>query len=275
MQTSNVQERAKALDEARRVRLLKPEDVDVDKYLHATKNWLDGLKSPNVSGGFIGRGGLNILPTDGFLDYADSKISEPAARELRKAADAMDKLNGARATSRRILARMVNDLKNYLHSSKDSMMSGGQMKKALPLAMDYGNYYNIDMLAFTDGMSDVDAYKTDQIWQRYSKLLKKPKLDAKKRAEYKKRLANREAEIRGALDIRKNLSPEGLRLYKRIRNMYRDMYQTRRFLIKRYIQGLKDSGMSEESIAKLMKAYQEEYERVSDKVNVPSKEDAH
>ena len=36
MQTSNVAERAKALDEARRVRLLKPEDVDVDKYLHAT-----------------------------------------------------------------------------------------------------------------------------------------------------------------------------------------------------------------------------------------------
>jgi len=239
------------------------------------KNWLDGLKSPNVSGGFIGRGGLNILPTDGFLDYADSKISEPAARELRKAADAMDKLNGARATSRRILARTVNDLKNYLHSNKDSMMSGGQMKKALPLAMDYGNYYNIDMLAFTDGMSDVDAYKTDQIWQRYSKLLKKPKLDAKKRAEYQKALNKRQSEIRGALDIRKNLSPEGLRLYKRIRNMYRDMYQTRRFLIKRYIQGLKDSGMSEESIAKLMKAYQEEYERVSDKVNVPSKEDAH
>ena len=36
MQTSNVQERAKALDEARRVRLIKPEEVDVDKYLHAT-----------------------------------------------------------------------------------------------------------------------------------------------------------------------------------------------------------------------------------------------
>lgn len=36
MQTSSVQERAKALDEARRVRVLKPEEVDVDKYLHAT-----------------------------------------------------------------------------------------------------------------------------------------------------------------------------------------------------------------------------------------------
>jgi hypothetical protein len=36
MQTSNVQERAKALDEARKVRLIKPEEVDVDKYLHAT-----------------------------------------------------------------------------------------------------------------------------------------------------------------------------------------------------------------------------------------------
>lgn len=36
MQVSNVVERAKALDDARRVRLLRPEDVDVDKYLRAT-----------------------------------------------------------------------------------------------------------------------------------------------------------------------------------------------------------------------------------------------
>lgn len=36
MQISSVVERAKALDEARRVRLLKPEDIDVEKYLHAT-----------------------------------------------------------------------------------------------------------------------------------------------------------------------------------------------------------------------------------------------
>ena len=39
MQTSSVAERAKALDEARRVRLIKPEEVDVDKLkemVHAT-----------------------------------------------------------------------------------------------------------------------------------------------------------------------------------------------------------------------------------------------
>ena len=35
MLTSNVLERARALDEARRVRLIKPEEVDVEKYLHA------------------------------------------------------------------------------------------------------------------------------------------------------------------------------------------------------------------------------------------------
>ncbi len=35
MQMSNVAERAKALDEARKVRLLKPEEVDVEKYLKA------------------------------------------------------------------------------------------------------------------------------------------------------------------------------------------------------------------------------------------------
>ena len=35
MQVSSVVERAKALDEARRVRVIRPEEVDVDKYLKA------------------------------------------------------------------------------------------------------------------------------------------------------------------------------------------------------------------------------------------------
>ena len=54
MQVSSVQERAKALDEARRVRLLKPDEIDMEKYLHASdithkvkevKGWLDELRA--------------------------------------------------------------------------------------------------------------------------------------------------------------------------------------------------------------------------------------
>lgn len=53
MQISNLEERAKALDEARRVRLLKSDEVDMEKYLHATdithkvqdiKVLIDGLR---------------------------------------------------------------------------------------------------------------------------------------------------------------------------------------------------------------------------------------
>lgn len=239
------------------------------------KNWMGGLKSTTASSGWIGRGGLNFMPTDGVLDFADTKLAKPTANELRKAVDAADKMNGTRAATRRLLNRTAADLKNYLLSDADPYMVGSEKRKALPVAMDHGNYYNIDMVSLMDAKSREDALKTDQIWRRYTKLLKDPDITPAKKKDYESKLAKREAEIDGALDIISKLSAPGRALYKRIRNMNRDMQLRRQYLMDKRIENLRDAGLSEESISKMAIAIRAEQERLNDKVNAPSKEDAH
>lgn len=231
------------------------------------KDWLKGLGPTAVSTGFIGRGGLNALPTDGMLDYADTKLGKtPVTAAMRSAADFVDKMNGTRATTRRLLSKTVSDLKTYLLSTGDNKLS---------FAMDYANYNNFDMLALKDGMTMEEAFKTDAIWRRYTKLLENPDLAADKKKAFGERLAKREAEVEGARRAWAALPKEGRDLYKRVRDMHRDMYQTRRYLVKKHIQDLKDAGMSDEAVSKMMKAYQEQQERLGDMVNAPSAEDAH
>lgn len=239
------------------------------------KNWLGGLMSTTASGGWIGRGGLDLLPTDGMLDYADTKLPAVTARELRKAIDTADKMNGTRAATRRLLNRTVADLKNYLLSDADPYMVGGEKRKALPVAMDHGNYYNIDMVSLMDAKSREDALKTDQIWRRYTKLLKDPDITPAKKKEHEGKLAKREAEIDGALDIISKLSAPGRALYKRIRNTNRDMQLRRQYLMDKRIENLRDAGLSEEAVSKMAIAIRAEQERLNDRVNAPSKEDAH
>ena len=239
------------------------------------KNWLGGLMSTTASSGWIGRGGLNFMPTDGVLDYADTKLAKVTARELRNAIDTADKMNGTRAATRRLLNRAVADLKNYLLSDADPIMVGKEKRKALPVAMDHGNYYNIDMVSLMDTKSREDALKTDQIWRRYTKLLKDPALTPAKKKEYEGKLAQREAEIDGALDILSKLGAEGRKLYTRIRNMNRDMQLRRQYLMDKRVESLRDAGLSEEAVSKMAIAIRAEQERLNDKVNAPSKEDAH
>lgn len=239
------------------------------------KNWLGGLKSTTASSGWIGRGGLNFMPTDGVLDFADTKLDKTTASELRKAIDAADKMNGTRSAMRRLLNKTVGDLKQYILSDADPIMVKGKKLKALVVAMDHGNYYNMDMVSLMDAKSREDALKTDQIWRRYTKLLKDPALDAKKKAEYEGKLKKREAEINDALDIVSKLSAPGRALYKRVRDMNRDMHLRRQYEMDKRIESLRDAGLSEESISKMAIAIRAEQERLSDKVNPPSKEDAH
>lgn len=241
----------------------------------AIKNWLGGLMSTTASNGWIGRGGLNFMPTDGLLDYADTKLAKVTARELRKAIDAADKMNGTRAATRRLLNKTVADLKSYLLSDADPIMVGKDKRKALPVAMDHGNYYNIDMVSLMDAKSREDALKTDQIWRRYTKLLKDPDLTPAKKKEYEGKLAQREAEIDGALDILSKLGAEGRKLYTRIRNTNRDMQLRRQYLMDKRIENLRDAGLSDETVSKMAIAIRAEQERLNDKVNAPSKEDAH
>ena len=239
------------------------------------KNWLGGLKSTTASSGWIGRGGLDFMPTDGVLDFADTKLDKTTASELRKAIDAADKMNGTRSAMRRLLNKTVGDLKQYILSDADPIMVKGKKLKALVVAMDHGNYYNMDMVSLMDAKSREDALKTDQIWRRYTKLLKDPALDAKKKAEYEGKLKKREAEINDALDIISKLSTPGRALYKRVRDMNRDMHLRRQYEMDKRIESLRDAGLSEESISKMAIAIRAEQERLSDKVNPPSKEDAH
>ena len=240
------------------------------------KNWLDGLKAPSASGGFIGRGGLKILPTDGFLDFADTKLGDnPTTRELRKVVDAAERLNGNRAATRRMLNKVVVDLKNYLLSNADSMVFQGKRLKAFNVATDYNNYYNIDGVALSDAKTNEDAYKADAIWRRYTKLLQNTNLDATKKTEYQAKLKKRQTELDGAMEIWSKLSKQGRDLYKRIRDMHRDMYKTRQFLMRRKLRDLKDAGLSDEAVEGMMASIRAEEERLNDMVNAPAEEDAH
>jgi hypothetical protein len=231
--------------------------------------------STTASSGWIGRGGLDFMATGAVLDYADTRLPEVTARELRKAVDAAAKMNGTRAATRRLLNRTMADLKSYLLSDADPYMVGGEKRKALPVAMDYGNGTNMDMVSLMDTKSREDALKTDQIWRRYTKLLKDPALTPADKKEFEKALAKREAEIDGALDILSKLGAEGRKLYTRIRNTNRDMQLRRQYLMDKRIENLRDAGLSEEAVSKMAIAIRAEQERLNDKVNAPSKEDAH
>lgn len=239
------------------------------------KNWISGLKSTTASGGWIARGGLNFMPTDGLLDLGDTELDPTTAREIRNAVDAADRMNGARSTTRRVLNRIVADLRNYVLSNSDPILVNGRPRKALPVAMGYGNGFNIDMVKLMGTTSLEDAFKTDQIWRKYTKLLKNPDLTPAKKKYFEGRLARREGEITGAVDILSKLGKEGRSVYTRIRNMNRDMQDMRQYYMSKRIESLRDAGLSEESISKLAISIRAEQERLNDKVNAPSQEDAH
>jgi hypothetical protein len=170
---------------------------------------------------------------------------------------------------------MVGDLKEYLLSNADPIVVGGKKLKALPVAMDHGNYYNIDMVKLMEVTSRENAFKSDQIWRRYNKLLQNPSLDAKTKKDYEDKRKQREADIDGAMRILSKLGKEGRKLYTRIRNMNRDMQTARQFFMDKRIEALRDAGVAEDVISQLMVSIRAEQERLNDKVNAPAKEDAH
>ncbi len=234
------------------------------------KSWLKGLSLGRVMKQFIGGGGLQFLPTDGMLEYAETRLGadNPSVKAMREAADNVDRMNATRSTMRRSLARIVRDLKDFINLHGNTVLGD---------TMYYGNYYNMDLPKFNAGMSLEDAYKTDGVWRRYTKLLKKTDLTPAKRTDYEKKLRNRESEIRQGITAWNELGKlrGGQNLYVRIRNMHRDMYQARRHLIKKYIENLKDAGVDQEVVNKMMQAYQEQYERMNNMEVAPDREDAH
>ena len=241
-----------------------------------SKNWFSGFRLKNFDRGWISRGGLNAMPTDGALDLADTVLGvNPTTVALRKAVDAAERMNGARATTRRRLNRIVTDLKEYMLSNADSMLFQGKKRKALPVAMDYGNYYNIDMVKFTEATTREEAFKTDQVWNKYNKLLQNPDLNAKNKADFEAKLKKRENEIEGGMRIWSNLSKDGRTLYKRVRDMNRKMYTRRQYLMQKRVESLKDAGLPDEAVSSMMASIRAEQERLNDMVNAPDKGEAH
>lgn len=239
------------------------------------KNWLGGLMSTTASSGWIGRGGLNFMTTDAVIAYAKTKLAKPTADALEQAVDAASKMNGTRAATRRRLNRTRTDFESYLLSDVDPIIVGKKKLKALPVAMDYGNGTNMDMVKLMEAKSREDALKTDQIWRKYTKLLKNPDLTPAKKKYFEGKLTEREGEIDSALKIISALSKEGRALYKRVRDMNRDMYDDIQFQLDKRIKDLRDAGLSEEAISNMAVSIRAEQERLNDKVNAPSKEDAH
>jgi hypothetical protein len=241
-----------------------------------SKNWFKGFSLKNFDRGWVERKGLEVMPTDGALDLMETMLGDtPVTRELRNAIDIADRMNGSRATTRRTLNKMVGDLKEYLLSNADPIVVDGKKLKALPVAMDHGNYYNINMVKLMEVTSREDAFKSDQIWRRYNKLLQNPSLDAKTKKDYEAKRKQREADIDGAMHILSKLGKEGRRLYTRIRNMNRDMQTARQFFMDKRIEALRDAGVADDVISQLMVSIRAEQERLNDRVNAPAKEDAH
>jgi len=232
---------------------------------HGIRDWIPGLSRTGVARKFILGGGLKALPTDGMLDYAESVLGKELAAPLRRAAASMENLNAARHNYQKGLSKIVYSLKEYIAKTGKNILAD---------TMHFARIANVDMLRFKAGMTNAEAYTSDGIWSKYNKLLADPSLTPRKRVDYTAKLAKRQTQIDNALKLWNELDKTegGQAMYKQVRTMFQDLYNIRRFLIE---ENLKNMGLSEEAQKKLMNAYALEQEKLADKVNAPSEEDAH
>jgi hypothetical protein len=241
------------------------------------KYWMGLLRPKTFASRFIALGGLNALDTNDMIEYAATLLgnNHPAVTGLQAALDAVDRLNGTRVAMRNKLKVTVEDLRDYIQ------LTGGvsSYKNTHPLtfAIDLANIYNVNMGAIKPGMSMEDVFKTDGVWQRYTELLKDPNLDAEKRKDYEEKLGKRVVELKAGIEAWAALGKleGGHQMYIRIRNMHANMYRSRRLLMLKYLEDLKDSGTSEATINRLMVSFREQEEKVNDRVTIPGSDDAH
>jgi hypothetical protein len=241
------------------------------------KYWMGLLRPKTFASRFVALGGLNALDTNDMIEYAATLLGNdhPAVKGLQAALDAVDRLNGTRVAMRNKLKVTVEDLRDYIQ------LTGGvsSFKNIHPLtfAIDLANIYNVNMGAIKPGMSMEDVFKTDGVWQRYTELLKDPNLDAEKRKDYKAKLDKRVVELKAGIEAWAALGKleGGHQMYIRIRDMHANMYRSRRTLMLKYLEDLKDSGVSEATIARLMVSFREQEEKVNDRITIPGADDAH
>lgn len=245
--------------------------------LKEAKYWLGLLRPKTFASRFVALGGLNALDTNDMIEYAATLLGNdhPAVAGLQAALDAVDRLNGTRVAMRNKLKVTVEDLRDYIQ------LTGGvsSYKNTHPLtfAIDLANIYNVNMGAIKPGMSMEDVFKTDGVWQRYTELLKDPNLEAKERKDFEAKLGKRVVELKAGIEAWAALGKleGGHQMYIRIRNMHANMYRSRRLLMLKYLEDLKDSGVSEATIARLMISFKEQEEKVNDRITIPGSDDAH
>ena len=245
--------------------------------LKEAKYWLGLLSPKTFASRFIALGGLNALDTNDMIEYAATLLGNdhPAVKGLQAALDAVDRLNGTRVAMRNKLKVTVEDLRDYIQQTGG--VSSYKNTHPLTFAIDLANIYNMNMGAIKPGMSMEDVFKTDGVWQRYTELLKDPNLDAEKREDYKAKLDKRVVELKAGIEAWAALGKleGGHQMYIRIRDMHANMYRSRRTLMLKYLEDLKDSGVSEATIARLMVSFREQEEKVNDRITIPGSDDAH
>jgi hypothetical protein len=245
--------------------------------LKEAKYWLGLLRPKTFASRFVALGGLNALDTNDMIEYAATLLGNdhPAVAGLQAALDAVDRLNGTRVAMRNKLKVTVEDLRDYIQQTGG--VSSYKNTHPLTFAIDLANIYNVNMVAIKPGMSAEDVFKTDGVWQRYTQLLKDPNLDAKKRKDYKAKLDKRVVELKAGIEAWAALGKleGGHQMYTRIRDMHANMYRSRRTLMLKYLEDLKDSGVSEATIARLMVSFKEQEEKVNDRITIPGSDDAH
>jgi hypothetical protein len=245
--------------------------------LKEAKYWLGLLSPKTFASRFIALGGLNALDANEMIEYAETLLGKdhPAVKGLQAALDAVDRLNGTRVAMRNKLKVTVEDLRDYIQQTGG--VSSYKNTHPLTFAIDLANIYNLNMVAIKPGMSAEDVFKTDGVWQRYTELLKDPNLDAKKRKDYKAKLDKRVVELKAGIEAWAALGKleGGHQMYTRIRDMHANMYRSRRTLMLKYLEDLKDSGVSEATIARLMVSFKEQEEKVNDRITIPGSDDAH
>lgn len=245
--------------------------------LKDAKYWLGLLSPKTFASRFVALGGLNALDTNDMIEYAATLLGNdhPAIKGLQAALDAVDRLNGTRVAMRNKLKVTVEDLRDYIQQTGG--VSSFKNTHPLTFAIDLANIYNMNMGAIKPGMSAEDVFKTDGVWQRYTELLKDPSLDAKKRKDYKATLDKRVVDLKAGIEAWAALGKleGGHQMYIRIRDMHANMYRSRRTLMLKYLEDLKDSGVSEATIARLMVSFKEQEEKVNDRITIPGSDDAH
>ena len=241
-----------------------------------TKKWMPSLEK--LGDQFRARG-LSFLPTDGMLDYAETtlgKIDPTEKKEaskrivaaMRETEDLVDRKSATKARYERQLAKVVKRVADFIHETGDNRLTD---------TMYYGMDYGVDMTALQPDMTAAEAYKTDNVWNRYNELLQDPALDKAKRADYQGKLDKRQGIMREALAAIKALAQtkDGLKVYAEVRDMYNTMHNLRTFLIEQRIENLAAAGVLNADTAKLiMDQYKLQFEKLQDRVNMPSKEDA-